>query len=184
MQQNQSRQSTQGTGKELERSGSRSMYRGSTDPYWGGMFSSNPFSLMRQMQSEMDRLFSQAFGGMGAGFGGSTGMAGWTPAIEVTERDGNLKICAELPGMKPEEVKVELANDQLVIEGERRSEQESGEGGYRRSERHYGKFYRSIPLPEGVDPDQARAQFNNGVLEVTVPLPASAQSKRRQIPIK
>jgi HSP20 family protein len=144
--------------------------------------------MMRHMQHEMDRIFSQAFGGMGGGLSemegtGSTGMGMWSPPIEVSEREGKLNICAELPGLKPEEVRVEITPDGLIIEGERRSEDESTQGGIRRSERRYGRFFRSIPLPEGVDPEQVRAQFTNGLLDVQVPLPQQ-QSQRRQIPIQ
>jgi HSP20 family protein len=88
-----------------------------------------------------------------------------------------------LPGLKPEEMKVEVTDDAIVIEGERRHETEGKEGGRWHSERRYGHFYRAIPLPDGADADQIRAEFRNGELHVTVPVQQS-QSKRRQIPIK
>lgn len=142
-------------------------------------FSANPFALMRRMSDEMDRIF----GGMGgsASSMGSDGY-GWAPAIEVSERAGNYVVHAELPGLKPDEVNVEVANDELIIRGERRSQQQSDEGGLHRSERRYGQFYRRIPLPDGVNTEQVQANFENGVLEITAPLPPQ-QSHRRQIPI-
>jgi len=107
----------------------------------------------------------------------------WTPSVEVFERDNNLVVRAELPGLDKDEVRVEFTDDGLVIEGERRREREEGiEGGYR-SEIEYGRFYRMIPLPEGVNMDQAQARMNNGVLEVTIPM-AEARRPRRSIPVE
>jgi HSP20 family protein len=138
----------------------------------------NPFSLMRRMTEEMDRVFGDT--GLA---GESTGDGLWSPAIEVSEREGNYVIRAELPGLKPEDVKLEIENEALVLQGERRDERQEEAGGARRTEIRYGRFYRSIPLPEGANIEQARANFENGVLEVTVPVPQQ-QSQRKQIPIQ
>jgi HSP20 family protein len=143
-------------------------------------FSMNPFSMMRRMQDEMDRVFSSAFGG---GRGGQQNMRAWSPAIEVSERDGNYVVCAELPGLRPEDVNVELADDALVIEGERRQEHEENQGGVHRTERSYGHFYRAVPLPDGVSGEQAQANFKDGVLEVKIPM-NEQQQQRRRIPIQ
>src|SRR5438067_9062012 len=121
-------------------------------------FTANPFSLMRRMSEEMDRTFGRFFG-QAAGGGG---LSGWYPAVDVTERNGQLQVHAELPGLKPEDVKVEVTDDSLVIQGERKSEHEENQGGVYRSERRYGQFYREIPLPEGAKADEAKAQVNNG----------------------
>jgi len=140
-------------------------------------FLDNPFTLMRRMSEEMDRTFGQFFGQKRGGTGG------WYPEIEVTERDGQLHIQTDLPGLRPEDVKVEITGDALTISGERKSEQEHRIGRAYRSERRYGEFYREIALPEGVSADQAKAQFHDGVLEITVPVSEQA-SNRRQIPIQ
>jgi HSP20 family protein len=143
-------------------------------------FSSSPFELMRRFSEEMDR----AFGGWGLsrGRGGGGEMAIWSPAVEVFERDNNLVVRADLPGLGKEDVKVDMTDEGLVIQGERKRErEEKGEGWYR-SERSYGQFYRLIPLPEGANAEQAKAKFENGVLEVSVPIP-EAQRRRRNIPI-
>jgi HSP20 family protein len=136
----------------------------------------SPFSMMRRLSEEMDRAFSSSFG-----FGGDSGR--WSPALDVRERGGNLEICAELPGMSKDDVKVECTNEGIVIEGEKRREEQSNQGGYHRSERSYGHFYRMIPLPEGADAEKATAEFKDGVLHVKVPVPTESQN-RRQIPIK
>jgi HSP20 family protein len=141
-------------------------------------FSSNPFSLMRRMTEEMDRVIQEF--GLERGEGNRTG---WSPAIEVGEHDGKYSVRAELPGLSPNDVKVEVTDDALVIQGERKVEQEQEEGGTRRTERQYGLFYRSIPLPEGADVEHASAKFENGLLEVTVPVPQQ-QQQRRSIPIQ
>jgi HSP20 family protein len=130
------------------------------------------------MSEEMDRHFGQMFGQSSGG----AGQGGWSPAVEVREHDGQLEVCAELPGLKPDDVKVELTDDALLIHGERKSEQEHHIGKAYRSERRYGEFYRAIPLPEGVKTDQVHAQFRDGVLQVTMPVQQEA-SRRRQIPI-
>jgi HSP20 family protein len=138
----------------------------------------NPFSMFRRLSEEMDRAFASTFG-LSRDFG-SGGM--WSPPVEVRERNNAIEICAELPGMSKDDVKVECTDEGIILEGEKRQEQQSDEGGFHRSERSYGHFYRMIPLPEGVDPDKAKAEFKNGVL--TVQLPISEEKRRsKQIPI-
>jgi HSP20 family protein len=139
-------------------------------------FFMNPFSVMRRMTEEMDRAFAEVSSSNG-------GAAVWAPAIEVSQKDGQYAVRAELPGLKPEEVKVEVMDDALVLEGERKFEHEEDKGGMHRTEMRYGRFYRSIPLPEGAKVDQARAKFDNGVLEITVPV-QEAQSNRKQIQVE
>ena len=107
----------------------------------------------------------------------------WTPTVEISEQDGKYRILAELPGLSPDDVRVEVEDDALVLQGERQVEREGTEGGMRRSERQFGFFYRRIPLPEGANPEQAKAQFHDGILEITVPAP-DRQTKRRQIQIE
>lgn len=138
------------------------------------LFSMSPFTLMRRLTEDMDRMFSGW-----TGLGPETSV--WAPPIEVRQQNGNLVIYAELPGMAKDDVKVEVSDGNLVIQGERRREREEERGGVWRSERAYGAFYREIPLPEGTKVDQVKAQFNNGVLEVTVPIP---EEQRKTIPIE
>lgn len=160
------------------REGRQLARRGEYMPLWrpADFFRMSPFGMLQRFNEEMDRLFSHWGGEM-------EGAGEFAPAMEVTEREGNLVVCADLPGMSKDDIKVEVTGSALVIQGERKREHEEKREGYHRSERSYGRFYRSVPLPEGTDPGKARAEFKDGVLEVQVPIPES-QSNRRQIPIK
>jgi HSP20 family protein len=171
-------------GKEISRGSSglwlrprRSEFPFAMTPF--DLFRANPFSMLRRMSEEMDRMFQDSMWESAA-----TGSRnGWSPAIEVSQREGKFNIQAELPGLEPNDVKVEIENDSIVIQGERKTESEEKTGGVQRTERQYGYFYRSIPLPEGANADQAQAKFRNGILEVSVPVPEQA-SGRRSIPVQ
>ena len=134
------------------------------------LFGFSPFGMMRRMTREPERAAGK-LGLMG-------GEAGWLPAVEVSESNGKLRVQAELPGLSPEDVRVEIGDNEIVIQGERRIEHEENRRGVRRTEREYGVFYRTIPLPEGAKVDQAKASFRNGLLEVTVPVPQRASELR------
>jgi HSP20 family protein len=142
----------------------------------GEFFRMNPFSLMRRMTEELDRTFREA---SGTGPGENV----WAPAIEVAQQEGNYVVRAEVPGLRPNEVKLEITDDAIVLQGERKIEHEETKGGVHMTERRYGRFYRAIPLPEGAKADEARAKYENGVLEVTVPT-EERRSKHREIPIQ
>jgi HSP20 family protein len=135
----------------------------------------SPFSFMRWIAGDFDR-FALASGRGRAGRNKSS----WSPAIEVTEKGGAYRVEAELPGMAPDDVKVEVTKDAIIIRGERRTGHEGTSDETRRTERRYGPFYRAIPVPEGADTDQAKATFRNGLLEITVPVPGNVA---RPIPI-
>jgi HSP20 family protein len=179
------RSEQQGSNRELSRSSQQQqpMRRGGYDPFTTSPseFFANPFAAMRRMHDEMDRMMAGAFS-RDPGAGAMGGMGFWSPALEISEKDNEVCVCAELPGLKPEDVKVEMTDDALVIEGERKEERNDEQGGRRTSERRYGRFYRTIPLPEGANTEQVRADFTNGELRVTIPV-ERPQSKRRQIPI-
>jgi HSP20 family molecular chaperone IbpA len=135
------------------------------------------------MTEEMDQIFERFVGRpIAARFGqGQGGMAGrWMPQVEVMQMEDALLVCADLPGIKREDVQVQVLHDRLVLEGERHEESRgTTREGFRRSERCYGRFYRMIPLPHGVDPDQAKARMQDGVLEVRIPMPGAARQARR-----
>jgi HSP20 family protein len=141
-------------------------------------YATNPFEMMR-------RLTEQMFGPLVTpGLRGLVHAADdlWIPSVEVLERDGKLVVRADLPGMSKDDVRVEVRDDNLIIEGERKKEMKEDREGYFVTERTYGKFYRAIPLPEGVNADSARATFRDGVLELTIDAPKN-NSRTKTIPI-
>jgi len=136
----------------------------------------SPFGLVSRMMEDMDRWFG--VGGSNELFRGT-----FTPQIEVREREGKLVVHADLPGIKPEDVEVRVEDDVLTLSGERRSEQKDEREGSYYCERSYGRFERSIALPRGVDPNAIDAKFENGVLEISAPLPKE-ESRGRRIDVK
>ena len=106
---------------------------------------------------------------------------GWMPAVDIFEKDDKFVVKAELPGMKEEDIDVSVVGDTLMIKGEKKTETEVKEENYYRCERAYGSFYRSVPLPSTVDADKIEANFEDGVLEVT--LPKSAEVKPKKIAV-
>jgi len=157
------------------------------DRFMPSFWRENPFTFMNRLSSEMDRMF-ETFGRKGGFFGtrfGRSGDSGWSPEIEVYERDNQLIVSADLPGMKKDDIHLEINDDALIIQGERRHEFTDTQEGYHRSERSYGSFYRTIPLPEGVDSEKMQASFQDGVLKVSMPLPQQQQQRRsRRIEIQ
>ena len=144
---------------------------------FGSLLGANPFNMMKRFSEEMDRTF--------ASFGNFTPPAEvdlWAPPLEVKHKEGKFIVTAELPGLTKEEVKVEVIEEALVIEGERKRMKEVKEEGFYRSERFYGKFYRTIPLPKGAKPEEIKAELTNGILEVVIPVPV-VKPNLRQIPI-
>jgi len=150
------------------------------DPF--DMFRMSPFALMRRFMEDMEQQWGQP--GMGRG-GQSMAAAGseFSPPMEICEREGHLVVRAELPGLTKDDLHVEVTDEALTIEGERRSEQEERQGGFFRSERRYGRFHRQIPLPAGVNADEVTASFKDGVLEISMPAPQQ-QARGRRIEIQ
>lgn len=165
--------------------------------YASGLTSS-PFTLVRRMAEDMDRIFQDFGFSPLAGTGlGSPGLGlmreswrqpasrlGWSPQVETLRRGDRLVVRADLPGLKREDVKVAVEGDVLTISGERHDEREETRDDYFRSERSYGRFYRALPLPDDVDASQVDAQFKDGVLEVSFPLPKESTSARREVQIR
>jgi len=128
------------------------------------------------LRREIDRIFESAFSG---DFIGSA----WLPAMDVDESQDALRLTFEVPGVSPADLSVTLENGVLTVSGEKRLERQTGEsGGPRGFERRYGRFERSVTLPQSVDPDRVSARCDNGVL--TVELPKTAEARPRSIEIK
>jgi HSP20 family protein len=141
---------------------------------FSNLLGANPFGLMKRFTEEMDRAC--------AGFVPPADFELWAPPLEVKHKDGNFFVTVELPGIAKEDVKVEVVEESLVIEGEKKKVREEKEEGYYRSERAYGKFYRSIPLPKGAKADLIKAELTNGILKVVIPVP-EVKPTLRQVPI-
>jgi len=156
----------------------------------GDQGTSGPFSLMRQMQDEVDRWFGQ-FGfdrnwtspsaWLSRAAGERTGE--WMPAIDAFQRGNDFVIRADVPGMSRTDLTVEVGDDALTIRGERKNEQHEDREGVFWSERSYGSFSRVIPLPPGAISDSAKATFTNGVLEVVMQAPSQDVRRGRKVDI-
>ncbi|HET9012295.1 MAG TPA: Hsp20/alpha crystallin family protein, partial [Gemmatimonadaceae bacterium] len=112
--------------------------------------------------------------------GGAMAPSGsWMPQVEVTTRNDALVVRADLPGVKREDVRIDLDDDRLTLSGSRHQESEERGEGFYHSERSYGSFSRVIPLPKGIDADACQAKYQDGVLEITIPMPARASGAKR-----
>jgi HSP20 family protein len=143
----------------------------------------SPFGMMRRFSDEMDRMMERMVGNFGfpsfERFPSFRGHENFSPEIDMFERNGKLVITTDLPGLNKDDVKVDVTENAVIIEGERKYEHEEREEGIYRTERSYGHFRRQIPLPEGVKTDTASANFKNGVLEITMDAAQLGKQKRR-----
>jgi HSP20 family protein len=140
---------------------------------------------------EMDRWFDRAFRGSWpmmprpywARWPRMWAATAWVPEVDVIEKDDKILVKADVPGIKREDMEVAVEDGALVIKGRREESKEVKEENYRRSEQMAGEFYRSIALPEGVDPDAIEATLKDGVLEVVVPRPAQPKAKAHKVKV-
>jgi HSP20 family protein len=135
------------------------------------------------LQREIDRLFDdfgRGFPDFGRNWPAATGQY-VVPSVDVTESEKEIEVTAELPGLEEKDVQINLADNVLTIRGEKKSEQERKDKDYRLVERSYGAFSRSFELPSGVDADKIKASIANGVLKVTIPKAAPAQTKTIEV---
>jgi len=141
----------------------------------------SPYRGFYDMQSEMNRMFDEVFGGLSRRGGRQQGEepTRWAPVLDVLQEDGDIVVRAELPGVKLEGVDITLHNGVLTISGERKAEEQREGSGYYVRERRFGSFRRSMTLPQGVDESNISARFDGGVLEVRVAGAAAAQEPRR-----
>ena len=136
---------------------------------------------LRSLQSEVNRLFEGLFPARGDSGQPAAENAAWSPQMDVLEADDHYRLRMDLPGVEREHVTINAEGQRLIIRGERQQEARQSEENVLRTERMQGRFYRAVTLPVDIDPEQAQAQFNNGVL--TVDLPKVAKNKAKAISI-
>jgi len=142
-----------------------------------------PFRDLLAIQDRMNRIFDESFRGMNRQGDDDWALGGaWAPLVDIYEREGNIELKAELPGVDSKDVDVRVENNVLTLRGERRIDKEVKRESYHRVERAYGSFSRSFTLPSMVDTERIKAEFKEGVLHLT--LPKKEEAKPRQISIK
>jgi HSP20 family protein len=136
----------------------------------------DPYRNLVSMKREFDRLFRDWDEET------PTSASHWRPAVDIYEDENEIVLDVEVPGLKKEDIKINIENDVLTITGERKFERENKEDNFHRIERAYGSFYRSFTLPNKVDSGRIEAKYNDGVLKVS--LPKREEAKPRQIDVK
>src|SRR5215210_1532872 len=144
-----------------------------------------PLRAINEMKQEMNQLFSRFFGeGEQEGNRWLSQSESYVPRIESAVRDNTLWVKADLPGIDPKDVEVMVEGNQLTLRGQRKAEHEGTQEGYVHREVQYGSFIRSFTIPEGVKAEDIHAKYHNGVLELSIPLPAEVLPKKVNIAIE
>ena len=131
-----------------------------------------PFSDFAELRHRLDQAFRDLSDGV---------QHGWIPSVDVVRKEDRLVLRADLPGIKPEDVKIEVEDDVITVSGEHKEEKEEKKEHYMRRERRYGSFSRSMALPKGVSVDDIEASSKDGVLEVSIPVPKAEKKQRVEI---
>ncbi|MFN8163342.1 MAG: Hsp20/alpha crystallin family protein [Solirubrobacterales bacterium] len=131
-----------------------------------------PFADFTELRHRFDQMVRDFSG---------EGERGWVPSVDLVKRDDELVLKADIPGIKPDEVKITVEDDVLTVSGEHEEKKEEERGNFVRRERRYGSFSRSLSLPRGVKAEDIEATTEDGVLEVTIPLPKAEESSRIEI---
>jgi HSP20 family protein len=138
----------------------------------GAMTRWDPFEELTELRSRFDRMFDELNRG---------GEQAWRPAIDVVRHNDNVVLRADVPGIKPDEVKIEVEDDILTVSGQHQESKKEKDGNFVRRERRSGSFSRSMALPPGVDAKEIKATTHDGVVEVTIPLPGEAKKQKVEI---
>ena len=130
------------------------------------------------MREEMDRMFESVMP-----------MQPWTPGmmapeVDVFEKDGNIVVKANVPGLRKEDIEITATEDSISIKGEFKKEEKVEEEGFYRQERQFGRFFRTIPMPTAINPDQVKAAFKEGVIEINAPKAEAEKAKEKKVPIE
>ena len=142
----------------------------------------DPFSRMAALQDQINRLFDDSIAGSDAR-SDSVAACAWRPVVDIYETENGMILKAELPGIRKENVSIEVKDNILTIKGERVSDQDVGEEKYYRRERCFGSFFRSFTLPDAIDPENIKAKFKDGILEIEIPRPEAETPKQVKVNI-
>jgi len=145
---------------------------------WRNRGELSPWSALRDLEEQFNRVF----GGTRNDLDWFEGA--WAPAVDVSETDDAYAIDVDLPGMKKDDIELVVVDNVVTLKGERKNEHESKSDGYHRFERRYGSFQRSFEIPGGFEADKVKAEFENGVLHVTLPKREEAKPKQITVTIK
>jgi HSP20 family protein len=140
-----------------------------------------PVNELNTIQNEMNRLFNTFFDQPGQSGRGGAGVRRWLPAMDLVETADQYVLRADLPGLSEQDLSIQVQDNVLTLSGERKAEHSDQPEGYYRLERAFGSFSRSLTLPDGVDPDGVRAQFDRGVLQISIPKPEQKKPRTVQI---
>ena len=141
----------------------------------------DPLKDLVSVQDRMNKLFDSALAN--TNFDPDGGVGAWTPIADVSEREDSLVLSLELPGLKQADIDLRVDGDELVVQGERRTDREQPGEQFHRVERSYGKFMRKFPLPSTVDRDAVEASYKHGVLRVTLAKRGNPKPKAIKVPI-
>jgi HSP20 family protein len=139
----------------------------------------DPFRDMVTLRDKMNKLFEDSYSGRAEESGLLQGT--WAPSVDIFESENELVLTAEVPGIDEKDIEIKLEDNTLTLKGERKLEKETKEENYHRIERSYGSFFRSFSLPNYVDHDKIQAEYQNGVLKIT--MPKRQESKSRKVKI-
>jgi HSP20 family protein len=140
----------------------------------------NPAGSLMGLEDEMRLLFGDVFAPDRAG--DETRLVRWAPRVDIVEENGAYELTADLPGLKKDDIKIEINDDVLTLKGEKKLEAEKKDKNYRIAERYYGEFVRTFALPENANRDAIEAEFKDGVLKLTIP--KTEEPKPKQIEVK
>ena len=143
-----------------------------------------PFRELDELREEMDRLFERTFGRTVPARREGRIVRGWMPTIDMFEREDEVVVRAEIPGMSKEEIDISALGNTLTISGERKAEEEVKEDNYYCCERSYGRFQREITLPQGVNAEKIKTSYKNGILEVILPKKEETKPKKIEVAIE
>jgi HSP20 family protein len=138
-----------------------------------------PFRDLITLRERMNRLFEDAFPHRGEEK--ELVASSWAPAVDIYEKENALVLATEVPGLDENDIEIKIEDNTLTLKGERKFEKETKEENYHRIERSYGSFHRSFTLPRYIDEDKINAEYENGVLKITMPKKAELKAKKVKV---